>query len=154
MQTKLPQFDPRFQTHAATGETESENIIRWVNNLTHRLAECRIGRSNQMVANDLTRDRNPLNEISELKIVKCPQQLGHNCALCVLKNIEIVLENQDAMLNSDDALAFFNIEIRWYEPTEVTELRSIVVATIRSLSTIQSVNDQGNCVMPTAAAKK
>ena len=54
------------------------------------------------------------------------------------KNFEIVIENQDAMLNSNDALAFFNNEIRWHEPNEATELRSIIVATAHSVSIIEN----------------
>ena len=120
-------FNPEHQVNNVTGETESVSIIVWVNRLIRWLKE--------------PIDANPLNEVSELKIVKCTQQAGHDCALCLLKNYEIVLENQDAMLNSNDTLAFFNNEITWYERNEATQLRSIVVATARSLSIIGSAND-------------
>ena len=71
---KLSAYDPRILSHMklvemtnyciATGETDCEKIISWVNYLTCLSAEHRIDRSNQMIGNSLLRDRNTLNEIS------------------------------------------------------------------------------------------
>ena len=75
--------------------------------------------------------------LSEIYSVNYPQQQGNDCGLCVLKTIEVLINNFWEINKAPDKLLYMNSVMKWYNIYDPTQLRKTIIDTIPKISTVR-----------------